>query len=159
VRLRKGAASSHRLRGDARPEAQRQRTTDDASSSLNLKPNQTFADGRHSTAFHKKRGGRRSRDKGNRAERHFASLLRGAGFSNAQRVPLSGSVGGRFAGDVSVALLGVDRCIDVKVRGNGFGRSYKWLEAAGADLLIVRADRREPLVVVPLGGTCFHPCG
>ena len=34
--------------------------------------------------------GRRSRDKGNRAERHLVHLLQGAGLA-AERVPLSGS--------------------------------------------------------------------
>jgi hypothetical protein len=37
----------------------------------------------------------------------------------------------------------------VKCRGNGFRELYKWLD--GADALIVRADRRELLVVVPIG--------
>ena len=55
---------------------------------------------------------------------------------------------GRFGGDVSVPLLGVDRRVEVKCRGNGFRQLYEWL--AGADFLIVRADRREPLVVLPL---------
>jgi hypothetical protein len=35
----------------------------------------------------------------------------------------------------------------VKCRGNGFRELYKWLD--GADFLIVRADRRELLVVIP----------
>jgi hypothetical protein len=63
-------------------------------------------------------------------------------------VPLSGAARGRFSGDVSVPLLGVDRRVEVKVRGNGFRELYKWLD--GADLLVVRADRSEPLVVLPL---------
>jgi hypothetical protein len=33
-------------------------------------------------------------------------------------------------------------------RGNGFRELYRWLD--GADLLIVRSDRREPLVVLPM---------
>jgi hypothetical protein len=64
-----------------------------------------------------------------------------------ERVPLSGSAGGRFAG-VIVPLLGIDRCVEVKVRGTGCGQLYNWLE--GRDLLIARADRREPLVILPL---------
>ena len=42
----------------------------------------------------------------------------------------------------------IDRRVEVKCRGNGFRELYRWLE--GADMLIVRADRRELLVVVPL---------
>ena len=95
----------------------------------------------------KKRGGRASRQKGNRGERALVRFLQERGFA-AERVPLSGSARGRFGGDVSVPLLGVDRRVEVKCRGNGFNRLYDWL--AGNDLLIVRADRREPLVVIPL---------
>jgi Holliday junction resolvase len=91
--------------------------------------------------------GRRSRDKGARGERHLVHLLQAAGFA-AERVPLSGAAGGRYCGDVSVPLLGVDRTVEVKVRANGFRELYRWLD--GADMLIVKADRAEMLVVVPL---------
>jgi Holliday junction resolvase len=92
-------------------------------------------------------GGRRSRDKGNRTERALVRFLQDRGFA-AERVPLSGSAGGRFAGDITIPLLGVDRIAEVKVRGTGFRQLYDWLERR--DLLIVRADRREPLVILRL---------
>jgi Holliday junction resolvase len=92
-------------------------------------------------------GGRASRDKGNRAERAIVKFLQDRGFA-AERVPLSGSAGGSYLGDVTVPLLNIDRCVEVKCRADGFRELYKWLEAR--DLLIVRADRREPLVVIPL---------
>jgi Holliday junction resolvase len=92
-------------------------------------------------------GGRASRDKGNRTERAIVRLLQERGFA-AERVPLSGAAHGRFGGDVSIPLLGTDRRIEVKCRGNGFRQLYDWLE--GHDFLIVRADRRELLVVIPL---------
>ena len=60
------------------------------------------------------RGGRASRQKGNRAER----------------------------------VLGLDHVVEVKVRGSGFSQLYSWLD--GRDMLVVRADRKKPLVVVPL---------
>jgi hypothetical protein len=91
-------------------------------------------------------GGRASRQKGNRLERALVRALQGAGLA-AERVPLSGAARGRFGGDLSVPLLGVDRRVEVKARGNGFRQLYEWLD--GADFLIVRADRSEPLVVVP----------
>jgi Holliday junction resolvase len=91
-------------------------------------------------------GGRTSRQKGNRLERALVRALQDSGFA-AERVPLSGAARGRFSGDVSVPLLGADRRVEVKCRGNGFRQLYAWLN--GADLLIVRADRSEPLVVVP----------
>ncbi len=92
-------------------------------------------------------GGRKSRDKGNRVERHLVNLLQDAGFA-AERVPLSGSAGGSYIGDLTVPILGVDRCVEVKARAAGFRQIYAWLEHR--DLLVVKADRLEPLVVLPL---------
>jgi Holliday junction resolvase len=91
--------------------------------------------------------GARHRQKGNRTERAIVRALQAAGFA-AERVPLSGAARGRFGGDISVPLLGVDRRCEVKARGAGFRRLYDWLE--GADFLIVKADRAEPLVVLKL---------
>src|SRR6516162_8820189 len=93
------------------------------------------------------RGGRASREKGNRGERAVVRFLQEHGFA-AERVPLSGAARGRFGGDVSIPLLGADRRVEVKCRGSGFRQLYDWLE--GHDFLIVRADRREPLVVIPM---------
>lgn len=92
------------------------------------------------------KGGRASRDKGNRAERAIVRL-QDRGFA-AERVPLSGAAGGSYLGDVTIPVLGIDRVAEVKVRATGFSQLYAWLEAR--DLLIVRADRKEPLVVLPL---------
>lgn len=100
-----------------------------------------------SEAIVSRRGGRRSRDKGNRAERAIVRYLQAHGFA-AERVPLSGSAGGSYLGDMTVPLLGIDRVVEVKVRGTGFGTLYSWLDSR--DFLIVRADRREPLVILPL---------
>jgi hypothetical protein len=92
-------------------------------------------------------GGRSPRQKGNRAERALVAFLQDRGFA-AERVPLSGAARGRFAGDLSVPVLGVDRRVEVKARGNGFRRLYDWL--GDHDFLIVKADRLEPLVVLRL---------
>jgi Holliday junction resolvase len=92
-------------------------------------------------------GGRAPRAKGNRAERALVKFLQDRGFA-AERVPLSGSAGGSYVGDLSIPIRGVDRCVEVKVRGGGFRTLYTWLD--GRDLLIVRADRSEPLVIIPL---------
>jgi hypothetical protein len=92
-------------------------------------------------------GGRVSRQKGNRTERAIVRLLQDRGFA-AERVPLSGSMRGRFGSDFSVPPLGVDRRVEVKARGSGFRRLYDWL--GDHDFVIVKADRLEPLVVLPL---------
>ena len=94
--------------------------------------------------------GRHSRNKGAREERFLVRLLQEQGFA-AERVPLSGAAGGRFSGDVSVPVLGDDWTIESKVRANGFRELYGWL--ADNHALVVRADRREPLVVLPLRRT------
>ena len=64
-------------------------------------------------------GGRASRQKGNRMKRAIERLLQERGFA-AERVPRSGAARGRFGGDVSVHVLGVDCHIEVKCRGDGF---------------------------------------
>jgi Holliday junction resolvase len=91
--------------------------------------------------------GRRSRDKGARTERGIVHALQSNGFA-AARVPLSGAAGGRFSGDVVLSLMGRDLCLEVKVRSDGFRELYGWLDKR--DVLIVKADRQEPLVVVRL---------
>jgi hypothetical protein len=98
-------------------------------------------------AQEKKRGGRASRDKGNRLERAVVRLLQDHGLG-AERVPLSGSAGGSYSGDLTVPILGRDLIVEAKARADGFVTLYSWLE--GRDALIIKADRRDALVVLPL---------
>ena len=91
--------------------------------------------------------GRRSRRKGTRTERSIVNALKASGIA-AVRVPLSGAVGGRFAGDIILPLMGRDLSVEVKARADGFRELYSWLNQR--DVLIVKADRQEPLVVVRL---------
>jgi Holliday junction resolvase len=95
----------------------------------------------------KNRGGRASRQKGDRFERAIVRLLQAAGLG-AERVPLSGSAGGKYSGDLTVPVLGVDRTVECKSRKDGFRELYSWLQAR--DVLIIKADRRDALVVLPL---------
>jgi hypothetical protein len=87
--------------------------------------------------------GRRSRDKGARGERALVKFLQGHGLA-AEKI----SRMYRRGADVSVPLLGLDREVEVKCRANGFRELYAWLE--GRDFLVIRADRNQPLVIVPL---------
>jgi Holliday junction resolvase len=91
--------------------------------------------------------GRAPREKGDRFERSLTKIFQEAGFG-AERIPLSGSAGGSYRGDVSAPLLGVDRVIECKSRRSGFASLYAWLEAR--DILIIKRDRSDPLVIVPL---------
>jgi hypothetical protein len=84
--------------------------------------------------------GRRSRSKDARTERSITKALK-ANRVAAVRIPLSGSVGGRFAGDIVLQLMGRDLCVELKDRADGF---------RNRDVLIVKADRQESLVVLRL---------
>jgi len=89
--------------------------------------------------------GRAPRRKGNRVEREVLATLKSAGLE-AKRVPLSGSAPG-YPGDLNVQLAGRALCVEVKARAD-FKTLYGWLEHR--DALILKADRRAPLVVLRL---------
>ena len=94
--------------------------------------------------------GKSQRDKGARTERQIVQLFQDHGLA-AERVPLSGqgqSAGSRFFGDVTLPVCNVDRPLEIKCRANGFRELYKWLEGCWA--LVVKADRKTPLVVLPM---------
>jgi hypothetical protein len=92
-------------------------------------------------------GGRSPKRKGTRVERELVNEVVALGLP-CFRVPLSGAAGGQWCGDIHVPLLGRTRRVEVKARGDGFRQLYAWL--ARSDLLIVKADRRDPLAVLPL---------
>jgi hypothetical protein len=87
--------------------------------------------------------GRQSRDKGARTERAIVRLLQDRGFA-AEKVSRMYKPGE----DLSVPLLGRDLRIEVKCRASGFKFLYDAIEHR--DALIVKADRREALLVVRL---------
>ncbi len=89
--------------------------------------------------------GKRPKRKGDRAEREVVKRLVEAGLT-AKRVPLSGNVTG-YPGDVCVTLKGRELCLEVKARKD-FKTLYDWLEHR--DGLILKADRKEPLIVMRL---------
>ncbi len=87
-----------------------------------------------------------------------ASKAKGSGFElevvrahqrlgiTARKMPLSGALGGELSGDVQIAGL-KGEC---KRRKKGFTGLYKALEQGGGnDVLFIRDDRRETLVVLP----------
>lgn len=89
--------------------------------------------------------GRAPRQKGDRAERDLVKRLQAAGL-DAKRVPLSGSAKG-YPGDVAVRLGDRELCLEVKSRAD-FKTLYGWLEHR--DALVLKADRKDPLVVLKL---------
>ena len=91
-------------------------------------------------------GGRASRAKGNRVEREIVHAFQDLGIP-AERVPLSGAAGGSYSGDI---IINNQLRAEVKARkeGTGFSLLYRWL--ADNDMLIVKQDRHQPLVVMPV---------
>jgi len=87
-----------------------------------------------------------SKRKGNRIEREIVNLLNEAGI-HAERVPLSGQVGGSFAGDIIIE--GMYRA-EVKARASGSGYTVIERWKGDNDILFLKRDRQEPLVVVDL---------
>jgi hypothetical protein len=91
-------------------------------------------------------GGRSPKRKGVRIERMLAQQLLKHGVVCA-RVPLSGAAGGAWSGDIHLELLGRTCRVEVKAR-HAFTSLYRWLSRA--DLLLLKADRLDPIAVLPL---------
>lgn len=111
--------------------------------------------------------GKMQRDKGARFERQVVKALNEGGIK-AERIPLSGAAGGSFKGDIVAMLpLPVSNIalnwaasrgetkptsfpitLELKKRAEGFKQIYSWLE--GNDALVIGADRKDPLIVIPL---------
>ena len=85
----------------------------------------------------------RSRRKDARGELAITKLLQERGLI-APKV----SAMYRPGEDISVSLLGLDRKLEVKIRGGGFAQLYRWLGQNFA--LVIRRDRDVPLIVLRL---------
>ena len=85
--------------------------------------------------------GKRSIRKGKRVEYLVRDAFRELGFE-CYRVPSSGNSQG-FKGDL--VLEGLFR-VEVKARRDGFKTLYGWLE--NSEILVIKADRKPPLVVM-----------
>jgi hypothetical protein len=89
--------------------------------------------------------GKSQRDKGARVERELVNRLSEAGIE-AERVPLSGGAGGSYTGDIIIE--GAKAEVKARKEGTGFALLYRWL--GDNDYLIVKTDRKEPLVVMEM---------
>lgn len=93
--------------------------------------------------------GRKEREKGARIEREVVNRHVEAGL-RAERYPASGATHFRGSGhDVDVYVRETPLSAEVKGRGKGEGFTMleRWL--ADYDVLFLRRDRQDPLVVVP----------
>tara|TARA_R110000824_G_scaffold66183_6_gene171871 strand:+ start:1764 stop:2117 length:354 start_codon:yes stop_codon:yes gene_type:complete len=87
----------------------------------------------------------RSKAKGSGFELEIVRAHQALGIAS-KKMPLSGALGGAYRGDVQIAGL-VGEC---KRRARGYSSLYKALEQGGGmDILFVRDDRHETLVVMP----------
>lgn len=89
--------------------------------------------------------GKSQRDKGNRIERNLVNKLKEQGIA-AERVPLSGALGGQHFGDI--VLPSGDRC---EVKGRAANRIFWKLikkYITGVSYLVLVEDRQPPLVVI-----------
>jgi len=94
--------------------------------------------------------GKAQRDKGKRGELDAVHKLKNMGI-HAERVPLSGASAYKdLKHDVTLYHPEKDAIIkaEVKVRGTGFKQIYDWL--GDNDILLIKSDRNEWLVVQPL---------
>ena len=84
--------------------------------------------------------GRRTGDESSRTQRAIVRVLQAQGA-----VP---NIGGMYNPgiDISMSFLGSDTTIEVKRRATGFAQLYDWLN--DRDVLIGKADRQEPSVVL-----------
>lgn len=87
-----------------------------------------------------------SKNKGSRVEREIRDAHLEVGIP-AKKMPLSGALGGEYAGDLLIA--GKLRA-EVKARksGSGFAMIQKWL--GSNDLLFLRENNDSPKVVMPM---------
>jgi len=90
--------------------------------------------------------GARPKRKGTRVEREVARILREAGLE-ARRVPASGNRRAGWEGDLEASLPGLGR-VPVEVKARKAFALERWLPEGG--VLILKPDRRPPLVVLPL---------
>ena len=92
--------------------------------------------------------GRKSQQSGYRAENGFVRLMNSL-HMRAQRMPLSGALGGAFGGDVKVWLHnGKTWLFEGKKRKEGFKEIYKWIEPENIDALFLKANNKPYLVVM-----------
>jgi hypothetical protein len=87
--------------------------------------------------------GIKSRRKGARIELDTLHKLQDAGIV-AEKL----SYAYKKTHDLKVVMFDRHQKMEIKCRANGFATIYKWLEPV--DLLVLRRDRSEPLVVMSL---------
>ncbi|MGE4415382.1 MAG: hypothetical protein AB7D08_08680 [Bacteroidales bacterium] len=93
--------------------------------------------------------GKRAKAKGREGENEVVMLLARYGIE-AERMPLSGSLGGKYKNDIRIAIG--DKRVEVKRRKSGLKTVYSWLNQDDCDYLFFRpdGDRDKWIVIMPL---------
>lgn len=95
-------------------------------------------------------GKNKSKNKGYRIEKLIEELLQSSGIQ-AERIPLSGSMGGKYDSDLVIGTVDnpIYRC-EVKARKDGQG--FKTLEnwKGDNDILFLKRNYQDPMVVMDI---------
>ena len=104
--------------------------------------------------------GSKSKKKGYNAEHGIAKRWTARGLK-CKRVVLSGALGSilgpDFHGDLKATVLGRELTIQSKCLANGWAMIYRAIERH--DCLIIKSDRKEPLVILPESVFLSLVCG
>lgn len=91
-----------------------------------------------------------SKDKGRRLENAVVDAFTSSGHQ-AERVPLSGALGGKYAGDVVVGTT-EKPLLRIECKNREVLPEYLWtyLAQGDADAVVLKKNHKKPLVVLPL---------
>lgn len=89
-----------------------------------------------------------AKQKGTRAEREVVDKLNSANIA-CERVPLSGSLGGKYSDDVVIGSIDKPEA-RIEVKNWERHANYLWELLAPVDFLVLRKNRKEPLVVMTI---------
>lgn len=92
--------------------------------------------------------GRAAKRKGYTGEHEIVKLLAKYHIP-AERVPLSGALKGKLAGDINCIIHEKEKKIESKRRKDGFKELYKYLEQDDCNYIFMRADRKDWIVAMP----------
>jgi len=89
-----------------------------------------------------------SKDKGRRLENQVVTLLVEKGIA-AERIPLSGSLGGKYGADVVIGSVDNQKArIECKNRESLGDYLWDWLAQGGSDYLVIKKNQKKPLILM-----------
>lgn len=105
-------------------------------------------DNKEKKASEASKRGKAAKRKGYTGENEIVKLLNKYNIP-AERVPLSGALKGKLAGDINTIIAGKEKKIESKRRKDGFKELYKFLEQDDCNYVFMRADRKDWIVAMP----------